>query len=242
MSSCWLALDTASDRASAAAGIPPAAAATAVVSGARRHTAEILEMIDAVLRPAGAHAGDLAGIVVADGPGSFTGLRIGWATAKGLAHERDVPLLAIPALLAAAAGAAARLGPGVVAACFDALRGQVFGAVYRVGARDIVTLVEPAVMTVAELAQRAPSPPRVAVGDGALRFADVVRAWTGAAPVGLEDLPPGAASLLGLVGRDGVGRPITMADEPIYGRPAEAQAKWEARHGRPLPDPTGRAG
>lgn len=242
MNGCWLAIDTASDRASTAAGVPPLAAATAVVSGARRHAAELLHLIDDVLRQAGVGPGDLAGIIVADGPGSFTGLRIGWAAAKGLAQERDVPLHTVPALLAVAVGAAARVGPEPVAACFDALRGQVFGAVYRIGRESVETLVAPAVCTVAELVQRAPVRPRVAAGDGAVRFAAEMLAWTGVSPVPLENLAPGAESLLSLVGWSGVGRPIDVAAEPVYGRPAEAQAKWEARHGRPLPDPTGHAG
>lgn len=242
MKGYWLAIETASDRASTAAGMPPGAAATAVVSGARRHAAEIVRLIADVLTRAGVGPADLEGIVVGDGPGSFTGLRIGWAAALGLAQEHDLPLHAVPALLAAAAGATARVGPGPVAACFDALRGQVFGAVYRIAPDRIETLVDPAVLTVAELVQRAPVRPRVAAGDGAVRFADEMHAWTGAAPLPLEDLAPGAQSLLALVGRNGVGRRLDAAAEPVYGRPAEAQAKWEARHGRPLPDPTGHAG
>jgi len=242
MTGCWLAIDTASDRASTAAGVPPTAAASAIVSGTRRHAAEILHLVDEVLRQAKARTADLAGIVVADGPGSFTGLRIGWAAAKGLAHEHSVPLLAFPALLAAAVGAAHHVGSGAIAVCFDALRGQVFGAVYRLSPTTVETLVAPDVLTIAELAARSPIPPRVAAGDGALRYPEQVLAWTGVVPLGLENLAPGAESLLALVARGAVGRPVEAAGEPVYGRPAEAQAKWEARHGRPLPDPTGHAG
>ena len=52
-----------------------------------------------------------------------------------------------------------------------------------------------------------------------------------------------ATMLLGLLGR-GVGRLLDdpAAAEPVYGRPAEAQAQWEARHGRPFPDSSGHAG
>lgn len=241
MTAYWLAIDTANDDASAAVGVPPSATAVARVSGARRHAAEILGLVDEVLRGPGLRPADLAGVVVADGPGSFTGLRIGWAAARGLAHEHDVPLHAIPALLAAANGAATDRG-GTVAACFDALRGQVFGAVYRFEGTGVVTLVEPAVLTVGELAQRSPERPRVAVGDGAVRYAAEIVAWTGAEPLPLGALAPNAESLLQLVGRGELGRRLEATDAPVYGRPAEAQAKWEARHGRPLPDPTGRSG
>jgi len=80
-------------------------------------------------------------------------------------------------------------------------------------------------------------PPVLAVGDGAVRYADAVTRWTERAPVALDALPPLAASLLDLFDYDGARRAIGDASvaEPVYGRPAEAQIKWESRHGRPLP-------
>ena len=240
----WLAIDTATDRASVAAGVPPAVGASASVTGSRRHAAQIVRLIDQVLGAVGVTSAKLAGIVVSDGPGSFTGLRIGWATAKALAQEREIPLRAVPALLAAARGAVSRTGPGPVAACFDALRGQVFGAVYAMGGggESIATIVPPTLATVTELAKLASVTPLAVVGDGAVRYADDVRAWCGAAPVPLEELSLGAESLLTLVARPEVGRTIDATSEPVYGRPAEAQARWEARHGRALPNPTGHGG
>ena len=84
----------------------------------------------------------------------------------------------------------------------------------------------------------APVRPRVVVADAARRYAGEIQQWIGAAPIPLESLPPAATSLLALLGREGAGRAIDdlVTAEPVYGRPAEAQAKWEARHGRPLPD------
>lgn len=235
----WLAIDSATDIASVAVGAPPATASGAQVQGARRHAAELLGLVAFALRPHRLRPADLDGIVVADGPGSFTGLRVGWATAKGLAHEAGLELRAAPALMAAAAGAAVKLGAVPIAACFDALRGDVFGAVYVIHAGRVETLVAPMVATLAELAARAAAPPALAVGDGAVRYAEDVRRWTGRAPVALETLPPGATMLLSLLPREGAARVVDdAAAEPVYGRPAEAQAKWEARHGRPLPDPS----
>src|SRR5439155_633897 len=143
-------------------------------------------------------------------------------------------LRAIPSLMAAAAGAAVKLGAEPVAACFDALRGQVYGALYVFHPDRVETLFAPAVLTVEELARDAPVRPRLVVGDGAVRYADQVARWIGAAPAPLESLPPAATLLLALLEREGTGR--TIADpataEPAYGRPAEAQARWEARAGR----------
>src|SRR5216117_1803033 len=240
MSGAWLAIDTATDIASVAAGRAPAPEAGAHVQGARRHAAEIIRLVDFTLGRLGLAPRDLEGIVVGDGPGSFTGLRIGWAAAKGLAQEAGLDLVAVPSLMAAAGGAAMKLGPVPIAACFDALRGQVYGAIYVVHPDRVETLVPPAVLTVPELVRIAPVRPQLVVGDGAMLYADVVRAWSGADPVPLAALPPAASVMLSLFTREGATRVIAdpVTAEPVYGRPAEAQVKWEARHGRPLPDPS----
>ena len=238
MSGEWLAIDTATEIASVAAGRPPTAQSGAHVQGARRHAAEIIRLVDFALSRLNIRPADLEGVVVGDGPGSFTGLRIGWAAAKGLAHEAGLELRCIPSLMAAAAGAALKLGAEPVAACFDALRGQVYGALYVFHHDRVETLVAPAVLTVGELARISPVTPRVVLGDGAVRYADEVGRWIGTAPVPLESLPPAATQHLALLEREGAARTIDdpASAEPAYGRPAEAQARWEARHGRPLPD------
>ena len=245
VSGYWLAIDTATDIASVAvgrrAGAGPVQAETgAHARGARRHATEILRLVDFALAGLGIRPAELSGIVLGDGPGSFTGLRIGWAAAKGLAQEAGLDLVAVPSLMAAAGGAAMKLGPVPIAACFDALRGQVYGAIYVVHPDRVETLVPPAVLTVPELARIAPVRPQLVVGDGAMLYADVVRAWSGADPVPLAALPPAASAMLSLFTREGATRVIAdpVTAEPVYGRPAEAQVKWEARHGRPLPNPS----
>ena len=236
----WLAIDTATDVASVAVGPPPHAEAGSFVQGARRHAAELIGLIDHTLKQTGLKPRDLEGIVIADGPGSFTGLRIGWAAAKGLAHEAVLPLRVVPSLMAAATTVAAQLGPVPIAACYDALRGQVFGALYVVGPGTVETVVAPEVMTIADFAEMAPVRPTVVVGDGATRYAEAVLRWSGVAPVQLASLIPNATTLLGLFTREGATRVVDdpLSAEPMYGRPAEAQVKWEARHGRPLRDPS----
>src|SRR5882762_5387292 len=85
MTGYWLGIDTATEIASVAAGRPPTGQSGAHVQGARRHAAEIIRLLDFALSRLNIRAADLEGVVVGDGPGSFTGLRIGWAAAKGLA-------------------------------------------------------------------------------------------------------------------------------------------------------------
>jgi tRNA threonylcarbamoyladenosine biosynthesis protein TsaB len=227
----WLAIDTATEIASVALGSAERVRTVRSMQGARQHAAHIVPLVDQVLTLSAVRARNLALVIVADGPGSFTGLRIGWAAAKGLAHANGIPLRAIPSLMGAAHAAAAGAA-GPIAVCFDALRGQVFGAVYAFPPGRVETLVAPGLFTVGTLARAAPVQPVAAVGDGALRYPEEVLRWTGRPPVSLESVPPVASSLLALGAREGYLAPA----EPEYGRPAEAQAKWEARHGRPLPN------
>jgi tRNA threonylcarbamoyl adenosine modification protein YeaZ len=112
----WLlALDTATTSVVVAAGTPDGQVlATDTIAGRYRHSQELLPAIAALVERAALRLADLAGIVVGTGPGAFTGLRVGLATAKTLAHELDRPVVGIAtsdALLAAAAlgGAEARL-------------------------------------------------------------------------------------------------------------------------------------
>ena len=74
-------------------------------SAGYRHGEELLARIDGVLAGAGVGLGDLRGIVVGTGPGAFTGLRVGLATAKGLAHGLGIPIVGVPTGVALAAAA-----------------------------------------------------------------------------------------------------------------------------------------
>ena len=230
MNGIWLAIDTATDVASVAVGSADRVLAAQSMRGARRHAAQIIPLVQQVLAQAGLHRKQLTGFVVGDGPGSFTGLRIGWAAARGLAHERELPVLAVPSLLGAAHAASAGQ-VATIAACYDALRGQVFAAVYAFPEGRVETLVAPGLFTLADLIPVTPVRPLRAVGDGAVRYAEQTVAWTGHPPVSLAALPPIAASLLMLGSAQG----YEASGEPVYGRSAEAQVKWESRHGRPLP-------
>ena len=229
MNKPWLAIDTTTDVASVAVGTWEGGSSD-YATGPRQHAAQVLPMVERVLGRT--RVQDLAGIVVGDGPGSFTGLRIAWAAARGLAHEYQLPVLAVPTLHAVAYGNVVGREPGPALVCFDALRGQVFGAVYAFPDGRLETLVAPGLFTIAELARIAPTIPASAfLDDGAARYAGDIESWIGRKPFGSESLREAADGLLALAPL--VGYPAT--DEPVYGRLAEAQVKWETRHGRALP-------
>jgi len=219
----WLALDTATDRASLALGGPAGVLAEAELVGARRHAAGLLPALDDCLHRAGAAVEEIEAIVLADGPGSFTGLRVGFAVTKGLLRVAAVPCWTAPSLLACAA--AARTVDGPVLAVASALRGEVYAAAYQFSASAVRELLGPTVLRPEALAGLI-SRPATVVGPGAALVGPHAPTW------------PRAADLLALVGWAGalhaVADPATW--EPVYGRPAEAQAQWERTHGRPLAD------
>ena len=115
----------------------------------------LLEDVDALLRQGGAHPRDLGALVVGIGPGSFTGVRIGLAVARGLALALDLPGAGVSTLDALAAGA-----PGATPVV-DARRREVFTLVSGV----------PAVLAPADLRVESGG---VYIGDGALRYRELL--------------------------------------------------------------------
>jgi tRNA threonylcarbamoyladenosine biosynthesis protein TsaB len=220
----WLALDTATDQATVALGLPGRVLARETIAGARRHAAALLPAIERCLALTGAGFAELEGVVLADGPGSFTGLRVGASVAKALIRVRPMPLWVAPSLLVCAAGAVPASGRTVLAAS-NALRGELFVAAYRFHPGRIETMLAPTVLTPDQIPQRV-------AGDYQL-------VGPSAPALGGQPTWPDAGALLGLVGVAGGVRavPNVAQWEPEYGRPAEAQAKWERDHGRPLADP-----
>jgi len=98
-----------------------------------RHSELVMDIIDMLMGKAGLKPEELSGVVCMGGPGSFTGLRIGFATAKGLALSLGIPFAAIPTLDCIAWPFAA--WPGTVAPAIDAKKGAFFCALYRGGIR-----------------------------------------------------------------------------------------------------------
>jgi tRNA threonylcarbamoyladenosine biosynthesis protein TsaB len=237
----WLALETATDRASVAVGRAAADAVEESLSGARRHAGALLPMVDAVLRRRGVGLDAITGLIVSDGPGSFTGLRVGATAAKALARARSLPLRSAPSLMARAAGVAREPG-SLVLAVSDALRGEVYAAAFRFSPHGVVTVLEPGVRR-PEALGRLGLGPDMLVGEtpGAVR--ELLERSFGLAMIAPPEGAPRATALIALAGREGGARavPDPSVWEPFYGRPAEAQARWEIAHGRPLPDPAGGA-
>jgi tRNA threonylcarbamoyladenosine biosynthesis protein TsaB len=209
--------------------------------GARRHAGALLPMAHRALARRGIGLDGVEALALSDGPGSFTGLRVGAAVAKALVRARGLPLWVAPSLMVRAAGVASDDG-ALVLAVTDALRGEVYAGAFRFEPGRVGVELAPAVRRPEYLAGLLPAP-ALLVGDLPDPMASAIERWAGRRLVRSPDGAARARSLLDLVGRIGGARRLTDVSswEPDYGRPAEAQARWETVHGRPLPDPAGGA-
>lgn len=199
----------------------------------RTHGAMLLEQIDAALEHAGLGLGAVEAIAVSAGPGSFTGLRVGMATAKALAWASGVPAVAVPTLEAWAVRAT-ELGiaqPGaILGVVLDARKQEVYSALFGVGAAGPERLrpdrVEsPHACATALREATGGDGPLVLLGDGPQRYAESFAGLADAARTGLDELPPSGAG----VARLGAERLIAQGPEdvrdlaPVYVRQSEAE-------------------
>jgi tRNA threonylcarbamoyladenosine biosynthesis protein TsaB len=126
-----LAFDTATPTARVALLSPSGACLAGREKTAARHSANLLGLIDEILRAAGVAVAELGAIACGAGPGSFTGLRVGLAVAKGLALPADLPLVLVSSLDALACDLAELAPlPSLLLPCLDAGKGQVYARLY----------------------------------------------------------------------------------------------------------------
>lgn len=166
------------------------------------HVSQVLALAEAALAEAGVSLRDLDRIGVGVGPGSFTGLRIGIATARALSSATGVPLAPVSTLGALAVAADA---DGPVLAVLDARRGEAFVALW-----EGATQLSPPRAVPPEELPAAAAGAVLAVGDGAVRFAEQL------APAGVT--VPDQGSALHRVGAAGLAR--LAAQAPIVARDA----------------------
>ena len=190
--------------------------------GAGRRIAEEIHLL---LSAAAVDVTQLEEIVVGIGPGGFTGLRIGIATALGLGQALAIPVTGVVSLEALAIGMADHAPPGaLLVPLIDAKRQEVFAAGYRPdGAGGLDTVIAPVATTAAGLAEMlgvaaAPDRPAWLAGDGAPRCAPLLDDAIIVAPEG-SSAHAISASRLALHAAGGGGRPVV----PLYLRLPDAE-------------------
>lgn len=131
------------------------------------HSRTLMQMAEDLLKNCDMSVRDLDAAAVAAGPGSFTGVRIGMAAAKGLAWGREIPCCGVSTLEAMTLGAA--MCDGVYCACMDARRDQVYNAVFRMTDGKLTRLSDDRAISIAELEESIKNVEEAVflVGDGA---------------------------------------------------------------------------
>ena len=177
---------------------------------------QFMPMVADCLRDGQVRPSDLARVVCGEGPGSFTSLRVAASIAKGIAVGAGIPLFPVPSLLLILA--AEERADGFWMCALPAMRGEVFIGVYQVDGGKILQSGELRIVSDAALQAEAERVGAKLVG-----------------PAHDEVETPHARGVARVLDH-AIARGACAIDswEPMYGRLAEAQVKWETEHGRPL--------
>jgi tRNA threonylcarbamoyladenosine biosynthesis protein TsaB len=225
-----LSLETSTPRSSVALADHDTVVASASLGVGQRHGEFLAPAIQFCLAQVDASAGDVTGVAVGVGPGLFTGLRVGLATAQSFAAARSLPVVGLSGLdvLAFQARHVRRL----LCATLDARRGELFWAFYRCAPGGVQRVGDLQVGTAGTLAGelQAAGEECLVFGDGGHRYRDEL-AHTDAEIAGPDTAWPDAADLAQLAVprfvREETDRPDQL--QPIYLRTADAKIGWQQR-------------
>ncbi|MGO9673343.1 MAG: tRNA (adenosine(37)-N6)-threonylcarbamoyltransferase complex dimerization subunit type 1 TsaB [Methylocella sp.] len=192
------------------------------IAMARGHAEALVPLIDRVVARVDGGFAALSRVAVTVGPGSFTGLRVGIAAARGIAIACDIPIVGVSTLAALAAPLILEQTPDLIGAAIDARHGNVFFAAFGPDGR---TVVEPHIASAREAA-RALGPGRVRlVGSGAALVAIEAANVGGSAEIDDENPVPDIVFVarLGLLAD-----PLLAPPRPLYLKAPDAkpQTGW----------------
>ena len=189
------------------------------------HSRTLMPIVEHILKNTGLTVADMDAIAVAAGPGSFTGIRIGVAAAKGLAFAADKPAVGVSTLAAMARNVA--FCDGLVICAMDARRQQVYNALFEAKDGQLTRLTPDRAIALEDLAEELRSDPRpkTVVGDGArLCFAHLTEAGISCRLAPAQLVMQNAMSVaLEAEAMAAEGKLVSaQALEPVYLRPAQA--------------------
>ncbi len=193
----------------------------------KTHSQTLLPMVDALLKMTGTPIEDIDAAAVSGGPGSFTGLRIGSATAKGFALALGIPIVSVPTVDSIAYNLCG--SPYLVCPLMDARRNQTYTGLYTFKGQDMTCLSPQKAVPVEDIIAEINAMGRetVFLGDGVPVFRDVIEEKVKVphfyAPVHLGVQRPASLGALALRYLD-QGRIVSGGDHmPVYLRPSQAE-------------------
>lgn len=207
------------------------------VNTKQTHSQTLLPMMQGLLETVGHTCQDLDVVAVSQGPGSFTGVRIGISCVKGIAFPREIPCVGVSTLEAIAWGGIACEG-AVLCAVMDARCGQVYNGMFQVRDGALQRLKEDRALSIEALEQevREYGSGLLLLGDGAALCHRTFQAW--GARLAPEMMRFQRASSVALLGEAAAKAGNTVLPEelgPVYLRLPQAERELKARLARELP-------
>ncbi|MDF2906502.1 MAG: hypothetical protein K0R34_1823 [Herbinix sp.] len=228
-----LALDSSGLVASVAIVTEDSMLAEYTVNYKKTHSQTLLPMLNEIVKMVDINMDEIDAIAVAAGPGSFTGLRIGSATAKGLGLALNKPVVAVPTLdgLAYNLYGTQRL----ICPLMDARRNQVYTGIYEFNDKQLQIVKEQAAIAIEELLAEinALGKEVIFLGDGTAVYRDIIEATTKVpysyAPVHLSRQRAGAIGALGIELYKKEQYETAAKHEPVYLRVSQAEREREEK-------------
>lgn len=236
-----LGLETSTPQSSVCLATERGVLAAATLGRPQSHGEFLTPAVDFCLRHTGVHMDAVSGVAVSLGPGLYTGMRVGIASAQALAHARGLPVVGLASLdlVAFAARHTRRLTCSVI----DARRGELFWGLYRSAPGGVQRVSELRVGTPEKLAAEVEATDEdvLAVGDGAMAHAELLEAAGADVSTSPSTAYPSAQFLVELALprflREDTQRPEDL--RPVYLRQADARISWHERGallgGKPAP-------
>lgn len=228
-----LAIDSSGITASAAVADDNNVIAEFTVNNRQTHSQTLLPMVDMVVKMSETRLEDIDAIAVASGPGSFTGLRIGSATAKGLGLALEKPLVSVPTL----DGLAYRASyySGIICPLMDARRNQVYTAAYHIKDGKLVNVIGQRATGIKDILSglRAAGEEVLFLGDGADVYRDIILGEENIkflfAPAHISKQSAASVAMLGIMYYKEGKYESAAAHRPVYLRKPQAEREREER-------------
>lgn len=199
----------------------------------KMHSERLMPHIADLIEKANKKKTDIQAVAASIGPGSFTGLRIGLATAKALAYALKLPIIGVPTMAALAYNCFAPAA--TIVPILDAQKGNIYYALYNWHKNKLVETAAPEVESAQSVFDKLAQSevPVVVVGEAAVMYQDTIERYENLAlpPVHSMISRAGSVALLGLERLYNGQIDDVEALEPLYIRRSEAETLWEQRHG-----------
>lgn len=200
-----------------------------ITNDKKTHSQKLMVIVDQILKNLKLKLEELDGIAVSVGPGSFTGIKIGMATAMGLSLSKNIPMVGISSLEALAYNVVEF--KNIICPIIDAKRNEVYTAMFKFDGKEMIRLEPDAAINIEQLIEKLKlvSEDVLLVGQDAEKIYEEIRSKL-KQNVYLSNSVPRASSVAML----SINREFSSEIKPNYIRKSEAETTYEKKHGKSI--------